>query len=61
MGRANYRDLVSKLNEPLFAIDERQTDGEWLLDVTSLSFGRFQNEVVGYSYSEMLKGASGQR
>ena len=62
LGEQTIGILFFRSNEPLFAIDERRMDGGMVLaGMTSLALGRvLEREVVGYSYSEMLKGASGQ-
>ena len=62
LGEQTIGVLFFRSKEPLFAIDERRMDGGMVLaGMTSLALGRvLEREVVGYSYSEMLKGASGQ-
>ena len=62
LGEQTIGVLFFRSTDPLFSIDERRMDGGMVLaGMTSLALGRvLEREVVGYSYSEMLKGASGQ-
>ena len=62
LGEQTIGVLFFRSNEPLFSIDERRMDGGMVLaGMTSLALGRvLEREVVGRSYSEMIRGASAQ-